>query len=177
MGMGVVLLGIGLSARCRSVGRLGWRAERGWKGSDCDGGYWLPRGPSTAAGAMKLRLPTLRMTGIGGGSVLLVAERRDVCLRDVGLSGLGLSFERAKLIGGSEGGAGLERVGWLRRVLASSGSFDCGRRDEAAPAYAQDDGNWGRERTRERLGSVLLVAEKGDVGGPRVWDGWVDVCG
>jgi hypothetical protein len=64
---------------------------------------------------MRPRLPSLRMTGIGGGSVLLVAERRDVCLRDVGLSGLGLSFERAKLIGepvGLEGGAGLERVGW-----------------------------------------------------------------
>ena len=70
----------------------------------------------------------------------------------------GLSFERAMLIGGSvglEGGAGLERGGWLRRGLAFSGSFDCGRRDEAAPAFAQDDGDLGRERTRERVEGVL----------------------
>ena len=78
------------------------------------------------------------------------------------------------LIGGSvglEGGAGLERGGLLRRGLAFSGSFDCGRRDEAAPAYAQDDGDLGEGADAGEVGGVRVMAERRDVGTEGV--GWV----
>ena len=75
------------------MGRVGWRAERGWKGSDGYGGHWLRRGPSTAAGAMKPRLPTLRMTGIGEGA-------------DAGEVGAYFSWLRRETWG-------IEGVGWV----------------------------------------------------------------
>jgi hypothetical protein len=75
-------------------------------------------------------------------------------------SGRGLQFPSSDVgcamsMGGPvwlESGTGLERVGLLGRVSASSGSFDYGRRDEAAPASAQDDG---RGHTGEAGGSYF----------------------